>query len=59
MRPEPAWCYRLRTSVGLQTILLFVAVPIVTWAAVLVLDAAAGVDKYGAPLACTRAEASR
>lgn len=59
MRPEPLWLYRLRTSVGLQTILLFIAVPIVTWAAVLMLDAAAGVDANGVQLACARAEASR
>lgn len=59
MRPEPLWLYRLRTSVGMQTVLMFIAVPIVTWALVLMLDAAAGIDKYGAPLACARMEASR
>lgn len=54
MRPEPRWLYTLRTSIGLQTVLMFVAVPVVTWALVMMLDAAAGIDKYGVPLACAR-----
>lgn len=59
MRPEPLWLYRLRTSVGLQTVLMIVGTLVVTWTLVTMLDAAAGVDKYGAPLACARMEASR
>lgn len=54
MRPEPLWLYTLRTSIGLQTILLFIAVPVVTYVAVLMLDAAAGVDANGVQLACAR-----
>lgn len=52
MRPEPAWCYRLRTSVGLQTVLMIVGTFIVTWLLVTMLDAAAGIDKHGRQLAC-------
>lgn len=59
MRPEPLWLYRMRTSIGLQTVLMIVGTLVVTWTLVTMLDAAAGIDKHGAPLACARVGAER